>query len=249
MSWLSDLFRRKKKGTPPVVTPISPPSSKIRVSLVNHPGSGVDDAALVTIAAALDRQIKEHFGPLFNIYCDVVATNSPLPTDWVIGMFKDADQPGALGYHDLTPNGLPLAKVFPLLDAQDGANLSTTISHELMEMLADPYLRLAAQDNTGKFWAYEVCDAVEADEYDIDGVKVSNFVTPEYFEPPTDLNGVKLDYLGKITKPFEVRPGGYMQWYDGTSGWNQVQASRSPRAYRMKVSGRAARRARVRAKA
>jgi hypothetical protein len=35
----------------------------------------------------------------------------------------------------------------------------------------------------GRFWAYEVCDAVEETSYIVDR-QVSNFVLPPYFEPP-----------------------------------------------------------------
>ncbi len=206
------------------------------VVIVNHPGSGANDADLPAIAAALQRQVQEHFAPYYNLTCTVSVAATPGPNDWCIGLFKDADQPGALGYHDMTPHGQPLAKVFPLLDAQDGGNLSTTISHELLEMLADAWLSKAVQDAHGKFWAYEVCDAVEDDEYVIDNIKVSNFVTPQYFEPPQDLNGVKLDYLGNVTKPFEVRPGGYMQWYSSAGGWHQVEHNAlAPRHYRKRT--------------
>lgn len=212
------------------------------IVIVNHAGSGAKDEDLPKIAAALERQVKEDFAPFYNITVNSVSyvpsTSTPPinPKAWVIGLFKDADQPGALGYHDMTPNGMPLAKVFPLLDLQDGGNLSTTISHELLEMLADAYLSKAVQGSDGRFWAYEVCDAVENDEYTIDNVKVSNFVTPQYFEPPQDLDGVKLDYLGKVTKPFEVRPGGYMQYHNGSGGWHQVvHHQTAPRGYRVRT--------------
>lgn len=218
-----------------------------RIIIVDHPGSGAPGMMqLAAIAAALTRQVNEHFQPYWNTRCSSVAVApymQPTESHWVIGLFKDADQPGALGYHDVTPSGAPLAKVFPLLDAQDGGNLSTTISHELLEMLADPYLSRATQGPDGKFWAMEVADAVEQDEYLIDGVKVSNFVTPHYFEPPQQIAGVKLDHLGLVKAPLEVRPGGYMQWNSG-NGWHQVVHSQlAPRAYRQSVAGRQARRA------
>lgn len=203
------------------------------IVIVNHPGSGADDSALPKIAAALQRQAQEHFAPFYNLTCTVgvstpAASRLPVttPSDWQIGLFKDADQPGALGYHDTTPAGLPLAKVFPLLDAEDGPDgLSITLSHELLEMLADPWLTKCVQSSVdGKFWAYEVCDAVEADKYEIDGVPVSNFVTPAYFEPPSSRAGVKFDYLGLVRKPFEVRKGGYGQWHSASGGWHQLDA-------------------------
>jgi len=220
-------------GTLPLTIP--------HVVLVDHPGSGFT-GNLTAIAAALQKQVQQHFAPFWGVSATVSAGTAPGPNDWVIGMFKDADQPGALGYHDETPNGLPLAKIFPLLDAQDGANVSTTISHELLEMLGDPYLTRAAQGPDGRFWAYEACDAVEQDEYEIDGIKVSDFVTPHYFEPPKVLTGVRLDFLGLVKKPFEVRPGGYMQWNRGT-GWHQIfHQEQAPRAYRCREATRSGRR-------
>lgn len=213
------------------------------IVIVDHPGSGAEGTDLVRLAGVLQRQVQHHFAPFWNVSATVGVSSSPAPTDWVIGLFKDADQPGALGYHDMTAHGLPLAKVFPLLDAQDGGSLPVTISHELLEMLADPYLSRCVQSPIdGKFWALEVCDAVENDTYDFDGVKLSNFVTPHYFEPPQDLTGIALDYLHLVSTPYEVRPGGYMQWF-GNGGWHQVvHRDRAPRAYRAKLSGRTVRR-------
>ena len=213
------------------------------VVIVDHPGSGSEGADLLKLAGVLQRQVQHHFGPFWNVSCTVGVAAAPGPTDWMIGLFKDPDQPGALGYHDMTPHGLPLAKVFPLLDKQDGGSLSVTISHELLEMLADPYLSRCVQSPLdGKFWALEVCDAVEDDSYTFDHVELSNFVTPHYFEPPQDLSGIALDYMRLVTKPYEVRPGGYMQWY-GAGGWHQVvHNSTASRAYRKDLMGRGKRR-------
>jgi len=49
----------------------------------------------------------------------------------------NADQPGGAAYHDLTPDGMPLAKVF--VKTTVGTRLvSVSASHELVEMLVDP---------------------------------------------------------------------------------------------------------------
>lgn len=215
-----------------------------RIVLVAHEGCGVNQSDLDAIAAALQIQVDRDFKPAYNLGATVVSASQVdkmLTTDWVVGMFKDVDQPNALGYHDMTGGGMPLAKVFPLLDSKD---LSKTISHEVLEMLADPLLSKAVQSHLdGRFWAYEVCDAVEADEYTINGVVVSNFVTPHYFEPPPDMAGIQFDFCNKVSAPYEVRPGGYMQWNVG-GGWNQVFHSQQlPRAYRQQVQSRSARRA------
>ena len=48
----------------------------------------------------------------------------------------------ALAYHDLTPDGLPLSKVFVRTILQDKASVSVSASHELVEMLVDPAINM-----------------------------------------------------------------------------------------------------------
>src|SRR5262245_16429278 len=65
-------------------------------------------------------------------------------------------------------------------------------------------------------YALEVADAVQDDYYDIDGIAVSNFTYPDYWNPVgTKRRGHKLDQMGKITGAFEVRDGGYLVRYKG----------------------------------
>ena len=63
-----------------------------------------------------------------------------------------------------------------------GQKVSVTASHELLEMMIDPGAQLWAQNTNGCFYAYEMCDAVEDEEYEIDGIAVSDFVHPSFFE-------------------------------------------------------------------
>ena len=222
----------------------------VRMAIADFGGTGVDVTTLPAIAAALTKQAQQHFAlppPYgYGISATVRAASGPhdvQPDEWVIGLVQKPDQPGALGYHDETPNGKPFVKVFPLLDKQDGADLSVTISHEMCETLADPNGARAAQWTDGRFWAYEVCDAVEETSYLIDGVKVSNFVLPPYFEPVKKLIGLKLDWMGICKAPLEILPGGYGQWFDPSKGWHMVQhQEKAPRAYRQEVKGRTTRR-------
>src|SRR5664279_2494772 len=89
----------------------------------------------------------------------------------VIVVTDDPDQAGALGYHEMSSRGTPLGKVFAALDMRLETSWTVTLSHELLEMLADPWINWCAQSPEGKMYALEVCDAVEADEcgYEIDG--------------------------------------------------------------------------------
>lgn len=211
----------------------SPP----HIVIVDHPGSGADGVDLAAIAAAIQRQLDTDFGEAYERSATIGAASSAGPTDWVLGLFADPDQPGALGYHDLAPNGMPFGKVFPLLDAQDGANLSTTIDHETLEMLEDFSCDLARHGTDGHQWADEPCDAVEQDEYEIDGIKLSNFVLPGWYS-----GRGKYDFLGKLSAPLTITPGGYAQYFD-QQGWHQVtHQERQPRPYRQMLAGRSARR-------
>ncbi len=223
-------------------------SPLIPIVLVDHTAS-IPQADLVATASALQRQVNEQFGlPAPHGWgCQVVIRAAGVPggppqvqpEEWVLGLFATADQPGALGYHDKTKVGLPVMKVFPTLCVQDGTTWTSCASHELLETLADPELCRAAQDHTGKFWAIEVCDGVEADSYTIDGIHVSNFALPTYFEPPK--SKVKYDWLGLCKHPLETRPGGYNQWFDPSAGWQQVKHSELSK-YRQTVQGRLVRR-------
>lgn len=210
------------------------------IVLIDYRAQPADLGALTVVAQALQKQVNQQFGlpAPAGWGCDVIVraahAGNPLGADeWWLGLFDRPDQPGALGYHEHTPAGLPLMKVFPALCEQDGVPWSSCASHELLETLADPECSWASQDVlTGNFYALEVCDPVEADTYDVDGVQVSNFVTPSYFGM-----GDRYDYMGTLVAPFTLRPGGYCQVFVPGQGWTQ-NTSDKPRAYRVAVPGR-----------
>lgn len=198
------------------------------VAIVNDPSSGVADAVAQQIAHALEVQVLRDFGPTWHAGAHfefVGQSQKPLPGRWVLALLSTSDQAGALGYHDLTPDGLPLGKVFCATDRQYGENVSVTASHELLEMLADPWINLAAQTPDGKFYAWEVADAVEDDSlgYLIDGVLVSAFVTPAWFGSGA---GELTFPAGRVTRPLELAKGGYISVFDPSSGqgWQQQTA-------------------------
>lgn len=183
-------------------------------------------------AAALQRQVLEHFFPHWGIPATVRAAtpdDPPREDEWQLELRAVPTMENALGEHHVTETGQPRLVVFPLLDARDGVSWTITASHEVLEALADPWLRRGAQDDAGTWWAVEVCDAVENDTYDIDGVRVSNFCLPAWGEPPPRREGARYDYLGKCTKPWEIRDGGYGQKYNEAQGWTQVGAMRTAR--------------------
>jgi len=196
---------------------------------------GIPLGDIQEIAAALQRQVREDFAPWWGAgeLAVVHGVTISVAGEWRLELRKVPTIEGALGYHDETEDGCPILYVFPELCLEDGSEWSSCASHEILEALADPYLRRLVQLDDGRIAALEACDQVEADTYKIDGVTVSNFNLPTNFEPPKDLEGVTFDYLGLQTKPFEVRPGGYAQVYDAIKGWTQLGEQRS---YRRRVA-------------
>ena len=173
---------------------------------------------------------------------------TPNPRHWWCAFCDDSDTAGALGYHDLTPEGGPLNKVFAKTDLTYGYEISVTFSHEVFEQIGDPLINLVALTADGRYeFAWENCDGTEADEdaYVIDGVKISNFVTPRYFEDPSPSFSQRYDYRKLVTKPFEIRPGGYLSYRDlmnPSIGWQEKRSAEKPLAGRKPVGSRTDRR-------
>lgn len=87
---------------------------------------------------------------------------------------------------------------------------TVALSHEVMEMLVNPNVTRKAPHrfHHRRVWV-EVADAVEADVYRVDGVQVSDFVTPRWFEF-SNVNFMRYDFMGKLSAPYTLAPGGYM---------------------------------------
>ena len=70
---------------------------------------GVNFDALI---AAMQEYVTVHIAPVWGTPAKLVKTTDFKPGAWAMVFLDDADQPGALAYHDLTPDGLPISKVF-----------------------------------------------------------------------------------------------------------------------------------------
>ena len=211
--------------------------AQIKVSISNS-STVLTDEQVKAVIPALQTQVTRDFGPVWGIEADldfVPKGQSAPPNHWWLVVLDDSDQAGALGYHDMTPQGLPLGKIFAGTDIEFKSQWTVTASHELLEMLGDPSINLnalwmtpfeATQNVVGRLYAYEVCDACEADAdgYLIDGVLVSDFVYPTWFESFWQQGATQFDYQRKITSPFQLLPGGYINVYDMTTGtgWQQI---------------------------
>lgn len=163
---------------------------------------------LGTYAAALQLSVDQYFAPIWGTPIHVVA-GQPQPGMWQMPFLETADQPGALAYHDVTPDGFPICKVFVGTIAKDNSSLSVAAAHELFESLADPMCNKWANDSSGKLYAWESCDPVEETDFPVNGFRISNFITPQWFDGFRKPGSAKFDFLGHLAKPFQLEKGGY----------------------------------------
>lgn len=162
------------------------------------------------LTAALQKCYDEHFLPVWGYPLKLYNTKKARRSDWQLVYFDDAEEAGLFGYHDLTKDGQPVSMVYVRTTLEAGELVSVTACHELFEMAIDPIANLWAEDDDGIEYAYEMCDAVEEDTFSVDGIKMSNFVHPAWFEPFKHPPGTKFDHLGLLKKPFSMSKGGYV---------------------------------------
>lgn len=209
----------------------------ITIAVLNQ-SSSVTDTAARACASALQTQIDRDFSPIWGLppvrVAFLPASKKPPKDAWWLVILDNSDQAGALGYHDLTRDGLPLGKVFAETAKSFGATWTVSASHELLEMLVDPHINLAATVETEaggmRLYAYEVCDACEDDRfgYKVGGVLLSDFVTPAWFESFWARKQTLFDFRNRIVEPFQLLVGGYISIYDvpNSQGWVMLTANR-----------------------
>ena len=202
----------------------------VQVALVPD-GVALDPAELTRVAAALSRQVERDFAPVWGVEAtvDPFTRLQDVPLDaWPLIIKKNVQD--AAGYHD-DKDGQP----FALIEFEP--DWSLTASHECLEMLADPFGRrlkagnlpdqaaqLGLKGSRVRFLV-EVCDPSEGGQfaYQINGVLVSDFYTPRYFDP-VKAAGVQYSFTGMITAPRTVLDGGYISWQNlSTRHWMQLR--------------------------
>lgn len=217
------------------------------ISIINHTDGDVKDEELQRAIRAINRQINEDFEPYWSMSATLRlegrSTNAPetvevadMRGDAIIYLWNESDVPGALGYHYQNNSGVPFGFVFTSIAKEIGEPWSVTLSHEALELLADPETNMLVmgphpQENREVFHWFEMCDAVQAETYDIDGVSVSNFVLPLYFTGTreTDEVGARNDFLGRshggsTLSSFGINPGGYIGFFDPKLGEHDTYA-------------------------
>jgi hypothetical protein len=195
-----------------------------QVALIDQTNAGaVAPGTLQQYANALQQQVDNDLAPAWNVRADisVLARGAAIPEDTFPLNIVDS-LAGPAGVH-ADDQGLVSAR------AVSDDQLSITLSHELLEMLVDPTgtRKIQAADldpySTGQqvYYLVEVCDPVVVYSYDVDGVPVSDFVLPSFYEP----NAIgPVDFAGFLSRPLIVPLGCYISWLDPTDfKWHELQ--------------------------
>jgi len=179
------------------------------------------------LIAAMQKYVDQFVAPVWGTPAKLIKGSGFVKDAWAMVFLDNADQPGALAYHDLTPDGMPLAKVFVKTTVGNGDLVSVSASHELVEMLVDPAINLMTTGPDPKLmYAYESADPVEALSFPVDGIPMSDFVYPSFFESFHKPRSVRFDAMNKVSKPFQVLAGGYQIIFKNGK-WTQVTVSKA----------------------
>jgi hypothetical protein len=187
---------------------------------------GHDPSDVARVSAAVQKQLDRDFAPVWvnTATIDVFPTTDDIPPGYWPIIVSDKFTFGSLGTHNLE-NGEP----FALVKMSDSWSL--TVSHEALEMVADPSGNrtspgISPEDGTTVVqFLVEICDPCEgaSNGYVIDGILVSDFYTQQYFDP-FKATSARYSFTGAITSPRQVLADGYVTWFDPTSGdWRQLR--------------------------
>lgn len=189
------------------------------IAIINL-SSRISKEQIAAIAMTVSLQAVT-FCKAWDIPCPLVIARDSLDgalDSWgVLIVVDEAGDPGALGYHTLYADRVVgEISVSPVLDSggtvlgdpadRNAVSVSSVVSHEVLESIADPTIALWAEIG-GRLVAYEVCDPVEAMGYDINNVSVSNWVYPAWFDAQS--HG-PYDFLQSIDAPGKLAAGGYV---------------------------------------
>jgi hypothetical protein len=203
--------------------------------------SEVSSRSLMQATAALQKQVTRDFTPNWGIHATVDAFEdlASVPSDYYhVVVFGDprelADQleveigearaaalterferEGLQGIHLNAFTRQP----FALVAASD--TWTVALSHEVLELLADPFgNRLVAaahplNPNQRVKYLLEVCDPCLSAWYAVNGIPVSDFYTPRYFDP-VRVDAIRYSYTGALEYPLHILDDGYITWIDPT---------------------------------
>ena len=203
--------------------------------------SDVNMRSLLQATAAIQKQVTRDFCPIWDIQATVDAFGHlfDVPNDYHhVVLFGDdrelidvlvrtiGEEPALRlldSFERNTISGIHLNALtnqpFALVSVAEPWTI--LLSHEVLEMLADPWgNQLVAaphpewRDRRVRYLV-EVCDPCLSTWYPVNGVPVADFYTPRYFDPVAN-PGVRYSFTGAIERPQQILEGGYVTYVDPT---------------------------------
>lgn len=220
----------------------------------------VADADVATMTEAIATQVQLDVAPIWDrapaavvFYTGPAAVPAAAHVIAIVDTIQDQPQ-GVLGFHTEGQGAQMLGVVAAKPELDNGGQVTTgdwsvssTLSHEVLEMFVNPNCNLWANDGQGSAYSFEVCDPVEAPTYVVNGVSVSNFVTPAWFDPQAG-NTAQFDMERHLTAPFSLLKGGYLV-YESAGTAQQKYGDEFPEWRKEMKTGQLARTRRRRAQA
>jgi hypothetical protein len=186
-------------------------------------------------AIALNLQVTRDLPQFWPVSATVMYLPNPdkIPAGvWPVQLVKTLP-PDEGGFHS-DKHKQPYAKV---IASKTDPSWTIDASHEILEMLVDPYgnrmqssvaikvVNGKIQDGTGQYgYLVEACDPCEDNSYayTINGVAVSDFITPHFYDPMVTA-GTRYSFTGAIKGPRQILPGGYISWVNTEiDEWQQL---------------------------
>jgi hypothetical protein len=200
--------------------------SLIQIGIVDTTGK-LDMHLVAETAAAINVQVTRDLPQFWTIQATVRVLTNPkqIPSGvWPVQLVKSLP-PDEGGFH-MTKHNQPYAKV--IATPQDNS-WTVDASHEIIEMLVDPYgnrlqssksikiVGNSVEDGDGEFeYLVEACDPCEDNDfgYSIQGIVVSDFITPHYYDPVAT-PATRYSFNGSLTAPRQLLKGGYISFVNG----------------------------------
>jgi len=180
------------------------------------------------VANALEEQLYQDYAPFHQSAGFPVSVYSSLsqlpPGTSPLAILDSPEDAGELGDHYVTNDGLPIGRAFWAPTRDNGGtlfdsptSLSVTLSHEILEMIGDPYINAWYDMPDGETEdAAELCDRVESLAYQRSGSKIflSNFLGPRAFRSGPG----PYDWMRQLTDPWDYSQGYAIRRTGGPKG-------------------------------
>src|SRR5512146_790890 len=188
-----------------------------------HNTSHLSAARVQDAMTAFQAAIDKDFGPIWGVNARLVyiGTTAPPQGSWRVDLEDVVPCIFCSGFHEYKDGNVRA-------EVSAAGGWQVTFTHELWEMLANPYVNGDTLEGTRTMpvghvkYVLETADPVESDALAYSRktsagryVKISDFVTPEWFDRRTSdgwfplRTGGPWDFANHCTRPLQILKGGY----------------------------------------